>query len=72
MILQDKEVIKLIDDNKWEDILLNLKEGKIENPNKLLINGNNLFHIACIRTQTKFIEAVIELCSDNYHNKNNP
>lgn len=70
MILQDKEVIKLIDDNKWDDILLNLKEGKIENPNKLLINGNNLFHIACIRTQTKFIEAVIELCSDNYHNKN--
>jgi ankyrin repeat protein len=62
--LEKDDIIKLIDKNDWNLIYKNIFNNKIQNPNEILINGNNLFHIACIRTQTEFIEKIYKLCND--------
>jgi ankyrin repeat protein len=60
--LSKSDIIKLIEHNDWDRIYSAVVSGEIEKPNKSLINGNNLFHIACIRTQTEFVENVFNLC----------
>ena len=62
--LSDSEIIKFIDDNDWTTLYELLVNGSIKNPDKELINGNNMFHLACIRTETEFIEKVYRLCSE--------
>ena len=60
-ILSSKEIIKLIEFNRWDDIFDHLTNELIKEPNKLIINGNNIFHMACIRGQTDFIEKIFKL-----------
>ena len=59
---KDREIItSLIQKNKWNDILNLLKTTHIDDINMMLINENNLFHLACIKGETEFIKELIML-----------
>lgn len=60
--LSNEDIIKLVKQDKWDKIYSKLIKGEISRPNKLLINGNNILHMACIRGRTNFIERVFDLC----------
>lgn len=53
-------VIKLIETGKWTEIYDLIIENKID-INKPIMNGNNIFHIACIRGIISFIKKVINI-----------
>jgi len=59
-VISDKKILTLIDQNKWDDILEMIKNRSID-PNKSIISGNNIFHIACMRNQTDFIKKYINI-----------
>jgi ankyrin repeat protein len=60
--LSNDEIIKLIDQNKWDAIYDALLDNRIKHPNKLLINGNNILHMSAIRGETDFVEKIFEIC----------
>jgi len=57
MINADK-ILKLINKNKWDDILKLLKKGEIKQ-DKIIINGNLLTHLASIGNHKDIIEYYI-------------
>ena len=60
--LPREEIIKMIENGRWDDLYESIVDNKINKPNELIINGNNILHIAAIRGQTKFVERLFELC----------
>ena len=60
--MSSSDIIKLIEADEWDKLYSMIKQNAIKKPNELLINGNSLLHMACIKTKTKFVEDVFELC----------
>jgi hypothetical protein len=54
------KIIKYIDSNQWTDILNLIKDKKFVNLNMNIDNGNNIFHIACVKGLTDFIKKIIK------------
>jgi len=64
----EKDIMILADmvrDDRWTDILNLLISNPSINLDTELINGNNLFHMACIKGQTEFIKKLLELKKQN-------
>jgi hypothetical protein len=69
--ITESDITKLIDSNDWNVLYDAIANDRVEHPNKLIINGNNIFHMACIRSQTEFIEKIYNLCYPDLNNSDN-
>ena len=54
------KIIKYIDSNLWTNILKLIKDKKFVNLNMNIDNGNNVFHIACVKGLTDFIKKILK------------
>jgi hypothetical protein len=54
-------ITKYIENDEWEKIINLIKDGKYTNLNGQLLNGNNVFHLACVRGKTKIIKEMLRL-----------
>lgn len=52
--LNDNKILKLINDNKWDDILNFIKKNKIDKNHK--IGMNNIYHLAATKNNKKVIK----------------
>jgi len=57
----EKTILQYIEDNKWDKIIKLIKDKKFVNVNTTLINGNNLFHLACINLKSKIIKTLLDM-----------
>ncbi len=57
----EEKIIKCINEDNWEEIIEMIEKGTIVNLNKQILNGNNIFHLACIKGKTKIIKKILEL-----------
>lgn len=55
------KIKKMIDDDNWDKLLNEIKNGNITNIDTYIVNGNNLFHIACIKGKIEFIKKLFDL-----------
>lgn len=60
----------LVKDGMWEDILKFITNNPTINMNVSLFNGNNLFHLACIKGETDFIKLLLKLKQEKKINLN--
>lgn len=54
-------VIEHYEHNRWVDILDMIKDKTFKHVNDLILNGNSIFHLACIRGETEFIKDLFKL-----------
>lgn len=59
------KIRKYLGDDKWGDIMGLIKNNKIIDLDSEIENGNNLFHLACIKGKTKIIHEMIKLKNNN-------
>jgi hypothetical protein len=52
-------------DDRWGNIMGLIKNKKVTDLNGEIENGNNLFHLACIKGKTKIIHEMIKLKNNN-------
>ena len=62
----------MVRNDKWNDILKIISDDKQQliDLNAGLFNGNNLFHMACIKGETEFIKKLLKLKAENKINLN--
>ena len=58
-MISAKDISTLINKNKWDKILRNLKDGHIK-PNTVLANGNLITHMASANNKSDIISHLIE------------
>ncbi len=58
-MLNNNKIINLINKNKWDDILENLKKNKIKKNDKVL-NGKNIIHIATLNNRKVIIDYILK------------
>ena len=59
------DILEYIEKERWDDIYMMIKDGRIKDINKYIHNGNSIFHIACVRNKIDFIKKLIKLSEDN-------
>jgi ankyrin repeat protein len=59
-MLSNKKIINLINKNKWDDILENLKRNKIKK-NDNILNGKNIIHIATLNNRKEIIDYILKI-----------
>jgi hypothetical protein len=67
--MTDNKILKLVNDNKWNVIMDMIKNNKV-NPNTIIKNGNNIYHMACIKGNTKAMKYLMKLDNINLKNTN--
>lgn len=55
------KIIKFLDQGDWISIIKLIKNGEFTDLNMEMDNGNNLFHLACVKGQTDIIKEMISL-----------
>lgn len=61
IIDNNKLLLNYVNDNKWNNIMQIIKKNGKMNINGLIANGNNIFHLACVKGKTKIIDKLIKL-----------
>jgi hypothetical protein len=59
------KLANLVRDSLWNDILQLITDNPLLDINVSLFNGNNLFHLACIKGETDFIKRILKLKNEN-------
>ncbi|VBB18020.1 ankyrin repeat protein [Yasminevirus sp. GU-2018] len=58
---EKNKLVTLIELGKWDEILAYLPKLTTFNINVPIINGNNLFHMACIKGESEFIKKLLDM-----------
>jgi len=56
---QNKYIMELVEQDNWEQIINLVKKGEITNLNNHIINGNTLFHLACVKGKIGVIRELL-------------
>ena len=71
-----KKILECIAKDEWDEIIKLIKNGDYVDINDIISNGNNIFHLACIKGKDKIINELIDLKNNgkiklnvNKHNK---
>lgn len=59
-----QKILELVDAEEWVQILQLIKNREFTDLNLEIDNGNNLFHLACVKGQTEVIKQIIELLKE--------
>jgi hypothetical protein len=61
---QKKDILQFINKGDWDSVFELLKKEEITDVNDSIVNGDNLFHLACIKGDTKVIKTLLKMKND--------